>query len=122
MRRRVRRVAAPRRPRRARPHLVAFLLTLSPPCLLGLLATCACSSGDGSGLYRVAPDGAVTCAGPSLQAGDQTFTIKAGGLDRVYDVHVPSGYTGTAVPVVVFWHPLSQNKEYGKATMVPLSD
>lgn len=92
-------------------HMGAALMTLA---VLGQGS--GCSSGDQGNL------GFASCSGPSLSTGDSTFTVKVGGQDRVYDVHVPATYKGSAVPVVVFWHPLTQTKDYGKATMVPLSD
>jgi polyhydroxybutyrate depolymerase len=41
-----------------------------------------------------------------LAVGDSNHTIKFGGKDRTYVLHVPSGYTGSkAVPLLVDFHP-----------------
>ena len=49
---------------------------------------------------------AVSCPTTVLAVGDSTHTIKSGGRDRTYVLHVPTGYTGTkAVPLLVDFHP-----------------
>lgn len=95
-----------------------FLPAVAVALAFGLAVGCS-SSGNDNAFGSV---GSPACSGASLPTGDHTFTIQSGGTDRVYDVHVPASYSGGAVPVVVFWHPLSQTKDYGKVTMVPISD
>jgi len=65
--------------------------------LLGIVILLGCMSA-GTGLA------ATTQANPA-SFGDQKFTIRVGGHDRAYIVHVPPGYDGkSSVPVVVMLH------------------
>jgi len=65
--------------------------------LLGIVILLGCVSA-GTGLA------ATTQANPA-SFGDQKFTIRVGGHDRAYIVHVPPGYDGkSSVPVVVMLH------------------
>jgi polyhydroxybutyrate depolymerase len=45
----------------------------------------------------------------SLSPGDYAFTIEHGGYTREYELHVPAGYVGDPVPLVVDFHALGDN-------------
>ncbi len=81
--------------------------------LLVLLA--ACGSSPGITPDAATPDGAVdgavdgaaaiTCSGKSAQPRDAVWTIDAGGLQRVVNVHVPASYDPShGVPLVLDFH------------------
>jgi polyhydroxybutyrate depolymerase len=53
---------------------------------------------------------ALLTADPMLEPGDHTRTLKVGGLDRSYLVHVPKNYDGkTPMPVVLALHGAAMN-------------
>jgi polyhydroxybutyrate depolymerase len=81
-------------------------------CLWFLLSAIACSRADLDAITRQ-PDGGtggsapVTCPSPALQPGDSTETIRVGGVNRSYRLHVPSAYDGSRpAPLIVEFHPL----------------
>jgi polyhydroxybutyrate depolymerase len=52
----------------------------------------------------------VACTGKQKQPLDATWTISAGGMDRTFDVHVPTSYDPTkATAVVLNFHGLTSN-------------
>jgi len=59
-------------------------------------------SGSSSG---TAGTTSMACSSGGWTTGDQRITLTHDGLDRVYEVHVPPGYTGTApVPLMLVIH------------------
>ena len=53
-----------------------------------------------------------TCPPNQLRAGDYTFTIQVDGLNRTYDLHVPTGISATSPPpLIVDIHGFTQTKE-----------
>ncbi|MBI3952957.1 MAG: polyhydroxybutyrate depolymerase [Chloroflexi bacterium] len=71
--------------------------------LLATLLT-GCAAGGSGARDRRAPTPSATPS-PALGPGDHAISIRAGGLDRRYLVHVPPGYDAKRpVPVVVMLH------------------
>ncbi|HKX28964.1 MAG TPA: PHB depolymerase family esterase [Blastocatellia bacterium] len=53
------------------------------------------------------------CPPNRLGPGDYTLNLRSGGIDRVYDLHIPTGLNSAQpAPLVVDIHPYTQTKEF----------
>jgi len=47
-----------------------------------------------------------------LKPGETNYTLMINDMPRTFILHVPAGYSGEAMPLVVDFHPLGQSKEF----------
>ena len=89
-------------------HAVRIIVLVLPAIFLWItMGNAAPASVAGSGK----PEARAGCNGPRAKSGAFPRKIVSGGIDRQYDLLVPSSYTGKAMPLVFNFHGFTADPE-----------